>query len=123
MSKLKILPPTLRITNHYLILDVKSEVSLDKDDMVPPIWDACIRFWGECETSNFNLWVMRHYLVEECDGFMNYKTILRCQSGYEEKVRAGLATLTRYNHNKIAISTIGIAGTIKSAIDKFIEVE
>ena len=123
MSKLKVLPPTLRITNHYLVLDVKSEVELDKDDMVPPIWDGCIRFWGECETSNFNLWVMRHYFVERSDDFIHYKTILRCQSGYEEKVRVGLATLTRYNHNKIAITTIGIAGTVKSAIDKFIDSE
>lgn len=122
MSKLKVLPPTLRITNHYLILDVKSEVELDKDDMVLPIWDACIRFFGECETSNFNLWVMRHYFIEECDGYIHYKTILRCQLGYEEKVRAALSTLTRYNHNKIAITTIGIAGTIKSAISKFIEI-
>lgn len=121
MTKLKVLPPTLRITNHYLVLDVKSEVELDKDDMVLPIWDACIRFSGECETSNFNLWVMRHYFVEKTDDYIHYKTILRCQSGYEEKVRSGLALITRYNHNKIAITTIGITGTVKSAIEKYID--
>ena len=78
--KLKVLPPTLRKNSHYLILDVKSEVEMSKDDMVAPIWDACIRFWGENASSNFNLWVMRHYFLgkkgEKNEAFFNYKTML-----------------------------------------------
>ena len=103
--KLKVLPPTLRKNNHYLILDVKSEVELSKDDMVAPIWDACIRFWGENASSNFNLWVMRH------------------GRGYEEDVRAAFSTVTRYNRKRIAINTIGISGTVKSGIKKFVETD
>lgn len=59
--KLKILPPTLRINNRYLVLDIKSESKFDKEELISAIWDACIRFYGECETSNFNLWLMRLY--------------------------------------------------------------
>ena len=109
--KLKVLPPTLRKKYHYLILEVKSEVELSKEEMLPPTWDACIRYWGENHSSNFDLWVMRHYLIEEStqnnEPIFKYKTVLRCGR--------------RHNKKRIAINTIGIAGTIKSGISKFID--
>ena len=122
--KLNVLPPTLRKNHHYLILDVKSEVELSKEDMLPICWDACIRYWGENHSSNFDLWVMRHYLIDESiqnnEAIFNYKTVLRCGRSYEDDVRVALSTLTRQNKKRIAINTIGISGTIKSGIDKFI---
>lgn len=133
--KLKILPPTLRINNHYLTLDIKSEAKLDKDELVSAIWYGCLRLYGEIETSSFNLWLMRFYDItdtSEISGnnentqnnndlpYYHFKAVLRCQSGYEGKVRGSLALLAKYNHKKIAISTIGISGTIASSIEKFI---
>ena len=123
--KLKVLPPTLRKKYHYLILEVKSEVELSKEEMLPPTWDACIRYWGENHSSNFDLWVMRHYLIEEStqnnEPIFKYKTVLRCGRNYEDDVRVALSALTRHNKKRIAINTIGIAGTIKSGISKFID--
>ena len=123
--KLKVLPPTLRKKHHYLVLDVKSEVEISKEDMLPICWDACIRYWGENQSSNFDLWVMRHYLGDEStqndEVIFNYKTVLRCGRSYEDDVRVALSTLTRQNKKRIAVNTIGISGTIKSGIDKFIE--
>ena len=123
--KLKVLPPTLRKKHHYLILDIKSEFQFSKEELLQYSWDSCIRYWGENHSSNFDLWVMRHYLVEETiqnnEPVFNYKTVLRCQRSYEDDVRVALSTLTRYNKKRIAINTIGIAGTIKSGISKYIE--
>ena len=123
--KLKVLPPTLRKNHHYLILDVKSEVEISKEDMLVYCWDACIRYWGENHSSNFDLWVMRHYLIEESthndEAIFNYKTVLRCGRSYENDVRVALSTLTRQNKRKIAINTIGVSGTVKSGISKFID--
>lgn len=123
--KLKVLPPTLRKNHHYLILDVKSEVEISKEEMLPYLWDACIRYWGENHSSNFNLWIMRHYFIcktsQNNEAIFNYKTVLRCRRSYEDDVRVALSTLTRKNKNKIAINTIGISGTIKSGINKFIK--
>jgi len=131
--KLKILPPTLRINNHYLTLDIKSETKINKDELVSAIWYASLRAYGEIETSSFNLWVMRFYdmkniisdnnIETQNNNFLDYyhyKAILRCQVGYEDKVRGSLALLAKYNHKKISISTIGISGTISSSIEKFI---
>ncbi len=123
--KLKVLPPTLRKKHHYLVLDVKSEVQISKEEMLQYTLDACIRYWGENHSSNFNLWVVRHYLICETtknnEAIFNYKTVLRCVRSYEDDVRVALSTLSRYNKNRVAINTIGISGTVKSGIDKFIE--
>ena len=142
--KLKILPPTLRIKNRYLVLDIKSEIEFSKNELVSAIWDACIRFYGECETSSFNLWLMRLYnspppiweqnLIEN-NGTESYnldidykspndcfyqKAILRCRRNCENKVRSSLATMYVYKGKKIAIATIGISGTVSSSKHKFI---
>ncbi|WP_067259313.1 Rpp14/Pop5 family protein [Methanobrevibacter cuticularis] len=127
--KLKILPPTLRINNRYLVLDIKSESKITKDELVSAIWDGCIRFSGELETSNFNLWIMRFYdftdkitdfSLEYNQDFYYYKAVLRCQRNFEEEVRGSIAAMYNYKGNKIAINTVGKSGTIKSAITKFI---
>ena len=123
--RLKVLPPTLRKNHHYLILDVKSEAKISKEDMLHICWDACIRYWGENHSSNFDLWVMRHYLIDETtqnnEAIFNYKTILRCGRSFEDDVRVALSTLTRQNKKRIAINTIGLSGTVKSGKDKFID--
>lgn len=133
--KLKILPPTLRINNRYLVLDIKSEAKLSKNDLVSAIWYACLRLYGESGTSAFNLWLMRFYDIDEINdknkkniktinrtNFSHYhfKAVLRCQRGYEDKVRGSLSMLSNHNNKKIAISTIGISGTIASSIENFI---
>ena len=114
--KLKVLPPTLRKNHHYLILDVKSEVEISIEDMLSYSWDACIRYWGENHSSNFDLWVMRHYLIEEStqnnEAIFNYKTVLRCGRSYEDDVRVALSTLTRQNKKRIAINTVGKGCTV-----------
>ncbi|MDR2873678.1 MAG: ribonuclease P [Methanobrevibacter sp.] len=126
--KLKILPPTLRPNYRYLILDIKSEKPLSKNELISAIWEASIHLYGELEISNFNLWLMRFFdgkdnifkYEENVNNFFYYKAVLRCQRNFEEKVRNSLTMLYRYKGKKIAISTIGKSGTVKSAVNKFI---
>lgn len=118
--KLKVLPPTLRKNNRYLTVNIKSEALLNKKDLVGILWDASIRFWGECETANFNLWVMRFYELEQSEGIYNYKSIIRCQRGFEDKVRVALVCVKKFNNKRISFSTIGLSGTIKSSTEKYI---
>lgn len=113
--KLKVLPPTLRKNNRYLTLEIKITVPISKDDLVNIIWDACIRFQGEVNTGNFNLWVMKFFEFEKHDDYYNYKAIVRCQRDFVDDVRSSLALANRYNNNRIAITTIGLSGTIKAS--------
>ena len=119
MMKLKVLPPTLRKNNRYLTLDIKSDSKITKDDLVNIIWDACVRFQGECNTSNFNLWVMKFYEIEKTEEYIHYKAIVRCQRDFVEEVRSSLALAFRHNGHVISITTIGLSGTIKAS-HKFI---
>ena len=113
--KLKVLPPTLRKNNRYLTVDIKVQSEISKDDLVGIIWDACIRFQGELNTSNFNLWVMRFYETGKMEHYYSYKAIIRCQRDFVEEVRTSLALANNYNHKRIAITTVGLSGTIKSS--------
>ena len=117
--RLKVLPPTLRKNNRYLTLDIKITSPITKDDFVNIIWDTCIRFQGECNTSNFNLWVMKFYEIEKTDQYIHYKSIIRCQRDFVDEVRSSLALTRKYNGMDISITTIGLSGTIKSS-QKFI---
>ena len=118
--KLKVLPPTLRKNNRYLTVDIKVNDKIDKNELVALIWDGCIRFWGECETSNFNLWVMRFYEGEENGEYNSYKAIIRCQRGFEDKVRAAFTCINKFKNKRVAIITVGSSGTIKSSIERYI---
>ena len=113
--RLKVLPPTLRNNNRYLTLDIKCVSEINKDNLVSVIWDACIRFKGESETSAFNLWVMKFYEIGREDDYCHYKAILRCQRDHVDEVRASVALASRYNGGRIAITTVGLSGTIRAS--------
>lgn len=117
--KLKVLPPTLRKNNRYLTVDIKITSQITKDELVTIIWDACTRFQGELNTADFNLWVMKFFEIEKCDDYYRYKSIIRCQRDYVDEVRSSFALANKYGGNRIAITTIGLSGTIKAS-EKYI---
>ena len=116
--KLKVLPPTLRKNNHYIVVDIYSQCELTKNEFISIVWDGCIRYFGECHTANFNLWIMRFQQIEH-DSLNYYQVVIRCQRGFEDDLRVALTCVNNYKHNRISIITIGISGTIKSAVNKF----
>lgn len=119
MMGLKVLPPTLRKNNRYLTTDIKITSPITKDDFVSIVWDSCVRFQGELNSSNFNLWVMKFYEFEKTDEYWHYKAIVRCQRDFVDDVRSALALANMYKNGRISITTIGLSGTIKAS-HKFI---
>lgn len=113
--KLKVLPPTLRKNNRYLTVEIKITSPINKDDFVNIVWDACVRFQGEANTANFNLWVIKFYEFEKHDDYYSYKAIVRCQRDFVDDVRSALALVNMYNNGRISITTIGLSGTIKAS--------
>ncbi|OWT32972.1 ribonuclease P [Methanobrevibacter sp. 87.7] len=118
--KMKVLPPTLRKNSRYLVLDIKTKDNFSKDDFILAIWDSCLRLFGEMETSNFNLWLMRVYNSNDTNDYIHTKAVLRCQRGFEDKVRSAVSSLTKFNGKDIAITTIALSGTIQAAVSKYI---
>ena len=102
--------------------------------IINPFIDGKTEAERDCGSPRVSLFVMEGkagmelrapYLIGESiqdnEAIFNYKTVLRCGRSYEDDVRVALSTLTRQNKKRMAINTIGISGTIKSGIDKFIE--
>ena len=117
--KLKVLPPTLRKNNRYLTIDIKVTSPIVKDDLVTIVWDACVRFQGELNSANFNLWVMKFYEMDKTDEYYHYKAIVSCQRDFVEQVRSSFALANNYHNNRISMTVIGLSGTIKAS-QKFI---
>lgn len=113
--KLKVLPPTLRKNYRYLTVEIKSETEISKDNLINIMWDACIRFQGELKTSNFDLWVMKFFEIGKEEDYYSYKAIVRCQRGFVEEVRSSFALSNMYGGARIAMTTIGLSGTIKAS--------
>lgn len=119
--KLKILPSSLREPQRYLAIEIISEKPLEKNDILSIVWNACLRLHGECETSKFRLWLIKTWQPQKENHKHNLKCIIRCKRGEEEKVRAALSSISQYDNMRVAIHTLGISGTIRSATQKFIK--
>lgn len=111
--KLKVLPKSQRKHNHYLVLDIKSDEELSKKEFTSIIWNACIRFQGENNTSNFNLWTIELIEKDLLAFYNEYYAIVRFQREFEDEVRSSLALVNKHNKKSISITTIGVSGTIK----------
>ena len=117
---MKILPPTLRVPRRYIAFEVISERELSREELVSIIWDSCLKLHGECETSNFRLWLMKLWRFDFPDA-VRVRGILQCQRGYERRVMMALTCAHHYSGVRVAIHILGLSGTIRSATQKFIK--
>ena len=118
--KLKILPPTLRINKRYIVFEFISQKQINKSELIKIIWNNCLYYHGELETSKFRLWLMRKWDCKSLNDSYMIKGIIQCDRDYVEKVKSALCLANNFNNNKIVFHTLGVSGTIKSASQKFI---
>jgi len=121
--KLKILPPTLRNNKHYISFEAISMIPLSRTDVISLIWESSLNFHGECKTSKFDLWVMKVWNFESRNDRNLIKGIIQCNREEVDSVRAAIALITKFKGRNVVFHTLGISGTIKSAIKKFIKLE
>jgi ribonuclease P/MRP protein subunit POP5 len=119
--KLKILPPHLRNPKRYLAFEAISQIPLNREDIISLVLESSLNFCGECETSKFDLWVMKVSNYSPSDGENVVRGILQCNREELDSVRAILAVITMFRGERVVFHTLGIAGTIKSATKKFIK--
>lgn len=118
--KLKILPPHLRNKKRYLAFEVLSQKALNREEVISLLWGALGEMYGACGTSRIDLWVVK---VWNCDvaGKNLIKGVLRCNREEVSSVRAVLPIITHFKGGRVVCHTLGISGTIKAAINKFIK--
>lgn len=121
--KLKILPPTLRNAKRYIAFEAISGVPLSREDVISLVWEASLNFYGECKTSKFDLWIMRVWSTPLNDDENRIKGIIQCNRDEVSSVRAAILLITKFKGKRVVFHTLGISGTIKAGIKKFIKLE
>jgi len=121
--KLKILPPTLRNKKRYIAFEAISTLPLKRDDLISLIWESSLNFYGECKTSKFDLWIMRIWNFESSNERNLIKGIIQCNREETESVRASILLINKFKGRPVVFHTLGISGTIKAAIKKYIKLE
>jgi ribonuclease P/MRP protein subunit POP5 len=127
IQKLKILPPTLRDKKRYIAFEITSKGMLCREDVISMILDGSLYLYGACGTGKFELWVVKLWRCNPgenpSDGIneLRMKGILRCKREEVNSVRAVIPTITNFRGKPVVFHTLGISGTIKSAIKNFIK--
>jgi ribonuclease P/MRP protein subunit POP5 len=127
IQKLKILPPTIRDKKRYIAFEVTSQGSLGREDVISLVLETSLYLYGAWGTGKFDLWVVKLWGCKtvnnapEAVSEYKMKGILRCRREEVDSVRAVLPTITNYRGKSVVFHTLGISGTIKSAIKNFIK--
>ncbi len=116
--KLKILPPTLREKKRYVGLKMYSEENLKKEEIFNILWNSIINNYGEIESSKINLWIVDTKEVENKKR-KQYNIIVKCQRGYEDKLKTAFYSIYRYRQSRLVVHTLGTSGTIKTLQKKY----
>ncbi len=126
-QKLKILPPTMRDKKRYIAFELIFQGHMSREDIINTITDASLYLHGACGTGKFDLWVVRLWSCGQKNTDSDHvdekhmKGIIRCRREEIDSVRAILPTITKFRGKNVVFHTLGISGTIKSAIKNFIK--
>jgi ribonuclease P/MRP protein subunit POP5 len=120
--KLKILPTNLREKKRYLVFQGISEITLERDDVISLLLRAASELHGSCGTSRMGLWVVKVWNCPDL-GVNTIYGIIRCNRDEVDALRAVIPTITKFSGMKASFHTLGISGTIKSAITNFIKLK
>ncbi len=115
MESPKILPPTLRERERYLVFEVISESPIDYKDLSRAMWFSIISFIGESGAGE-----SQARLIKNLYNPKKQQGVIRCRHDMTEKVRASVALVRKIGSINAIIRVLGITGTIKSAKNKYL---
>lgn len=104
--------PTLRDKKRYMAFDVMSEQTITRAELSQEILNSTCSLLGDSGCSDINFGLLSY------DGRYG---IIRCAKGKTGEMRAALACLTKVRGIRVSILVLGIYGTIKGAMEKFIQ--
>ncbi|MCZ7356497.1 MAG: ribonuclease P [Candidatus Methanoperedens sp.] len=104
--------PVLRDKKRYLAFEVASEQEITRQELVGEISNSMRSLFGDAGCSEINFGLM---------SFGGIYGIIRCSKENTEKTRAALACINKVRGFRISILVLGISGTIKGAMEKFIQ--
>ena len=115
MAEPKHLPPILRDRKRYIIFEIISEQPVEFGDFVSSLWNAMLSFLGEYGTAESKIW-----LIQNLYDSKSQRGIIKCGHDAVERVRGSLSVIQIVGETKCIVKVLGVAGTIKSAEDKYL---
>ncbi len=119
--KLKILPTHLRNKKRYLAFEVISETVINREEVISLIWSGLWDMYGACGINRFDLWVINVWSCEFPGNRRVMRGILRCKRDEVRNVRSIIPTIARSKSGRVVFHTLGVSGSIRSAVKKFIK--
>lgn len=104
--------PALREKKRYLAFRIISEDTINRRDLTEELLDSICLLFGDKGESEINPSLMSY------DGRYG---ILRCQKDRTTDTRAALACINRVRGGRVSIIVLGISGTVRGAMEKFIQ--
>ncbi len=104
--------PTLREKKRYIAFEVTSEQTITRSELSREIMDSICSLFGDTGGSEINAGLLSY------DGRYG---IIRCAKEKTVETRAALACITKIRGIRVSILVLGISGTIKGAMEKFIQ--
>lgn len=111
---MKPLSPTLRDRHRYIAFTALSEERVTANSFIRALTEASLGLFGAVGVSAF---------ATKTISFDGYKGLLRCHYKHVDQVRAVLASLSRVGNVRICILVLGTAGSIRSATEKYLQME
>ena len=115
MEKPKILPPTLREKERYIVFEIISESPVLYQDFSKALWFTASSFLGDLGAAESHPRIIKNLYSERMQ-----RGIVRCRHDRTEHVRAALAMIRKIGGKDSVIKVLGITGTIKSAKNKYL---
>jgi len=104
--------PTLRDKKRYLAFEVEPAQKISRQELVEEIFNSSCSLFGDVGCSEINFGLMSY------DGRYG---IIRCAREKTGETRAALACINKVRGIRVSILVLGISGTIKGAMEKFIQ--
>ncbi len=111
----KLLPPSMREKERYIVFEVISEGNFSYDELSRSIWFTALTFLGELGVSSCGIKLIRNLWDER-----SKRGVIRCFHNKIEEVRAALTMIRKIGNANVLIHVLGVTGTIKSARRKFL---
>ncbi len=111
---MKPLSPTLRGKGRYIAFTVFAEERVTSNGLMRELTETELGLFGAAGASTFAIKMI---------SFDGFKGLLRCHYKHVDEVRAVLASMCAVENVRLYVVVLGIAGSIKSATEKYLQID
>ncbi len=104
--------PTLRDKKRYTAFEVSSERTISRQELLEGISDSMHSLFGDTGCSEIDFRLL---------SFDGRYGLIRCAKEKTQETRAALACIYKIRGIRVSVLVLGISGTIKGAIEKFMQ--